>query len=100
MGVKVWGYDYTILASETRAGQQKAVDSLYDYCHKWKLDVNSQKTEVIIFGRDKLTATDVFGHGVEVLDIVDRFKYLGVKFSKLGNFAKTRRIPVIKLQKQ
>ena len=54
---------------------------------------------MIIFGRGKLTATDVFGHGDEVLDIVDRFKYLGVKFSKLGNFAKCKKNPCDKASK-
>ena len=41
--------DNTILSSETREGNQKTLESLYDYIHKLKLAVNSKKTKVAFF---------------------------------------------------
>ena len=73
--------------SETSEGFQKALDSLYYYCHQWKLDVSSKRKDK---GLGRLTAKDVFRHGDEVLDIMNSFNHLGVKFSKLGLFAKCK----------
>ena len=36
--------DDAVLISETREGLQKSLDSLYEYCCKWKLTVNVEKT--------------------------------------------------------
>lgn len=50
-------------------------------------------------GRCRLIAKDVFRYGSEVLDIVNSFKHFGVKFSKLGNFAKCSKISCDKASK-
>ena len=46
-------HDDTIVLSNTAAGLQKALEDLYNYCTKWKLQVNSSKTKVIIFSKRK-----------------------------------------------
>jgi len=41
--------DDAVLISETREGLQKSLDSLYEYCCKWKLTVNVEKTKIMVF---------------------------------------------------
>ena len=76
--------------SEKSEGFQKALDSLYYYCHQWKLDVHSKRKDKC---HGRLTAKDGFRNGDEVLDIVNSFeyRYVGMEFSKLGNFAKCKK---------
>ena len=41
--------DDIVLFSETDEGLQNGLNCMYDYCQKWKLSVNTQKTKVMIF---------------------------------------------------
>ena len=41
--------DDTILIAESAEELQKSIDALEDYCKLWKLQINSQKTKVMIF---------------------------------------------------
>ena len=82
--------------SETSEGFQKALDSLYYYCHQWKFDVNSKRKDKC---HGRLTAKDGFRNGDEVLDIINSFNHLGVEFSKLGHSAKCKKNSVDKASK-
>ena len=44
--------DDLALLSETREDLQVGLDILYDYCHRWKLTINTEKTSIGIEGRD------------------------------------------------
>lgn len=41
--------DDIVILSDSAAGLQKGFSSLYDYCQKWKLIVNTDKTNVLVF---------------------------------------------------
>ncbi len=45
--------DDKIIVAVSKVGLQKALNCLEDYCRKWKLEVNAQKTKVTIFGNRK-----------------------------------------------
>ena len=81
--------DDTIVLSNTAAGLQKALEDLYNYCAKWKLQVNSSKIKVIIFSKRKPKTPPVFRYN-EILENVFDFKYLGVYFKSNGNFNKCK----------
>ena len=51
--------------------------------------MNVKKTKVMIFHRRK--QTHVFKFNGLALDVVDSFRYLGVEFSRTGNFAKGKK---------
>ena len=61
--------DDTILMSESRHGLQKALDALSVYCQMWKLEVNVDKTKVMIFHKKK--RREVLSFNGNVLEIVD-----------------------------
>ena len=84
--------DDTIVLSNTAAGLQKALEDLYNYCTKWKLQINSSKTKVIIFSKRKPKTPPVFTYNNEVLENVFDFKYLklGVYFKSNANFNKRK----------
>jgi sorting nexin-29 len=81
--------DDTTLLADTPAGLQRAFDALHDYCSKWQLNVNSQKTKVLVFSRrkalrHKLTIT----YNGSTLEQVFDYKYLGVTMNYNGSFKK------------
>lgn len=79
--------DDAALFSKTREGLQEGLDALYDYCQKWELVVNIEKTKVMVFRRGgMLSMEDHWFYGDCRLDIVDRFCYLGIIFSTSGKF--------------
>lgn len=78
--------DDTVLLSSSAAGLQKCLDALAEYCYRWKLKVNVEKTKVIVIGKRKVNHQ--FTYEREILETVDQFKYLGVVFSNNGKYTK------------
>ena len=78
--------DDTILLADTPLDLQLALDSLDLYCEKWKLQVNSSKTKIMIFSKRKSKLLPKFTLKGQKLDIVDQFLYLGIIFSSNGSF--------------
>jgi hypothetical protein len=45
--------DGTVLMSETKEGMQQSLNIFQLYCDLWKLDVNINKTKVMVFSKKK-----------------------------------------------
>ena len=86
--------DDTLVLAESAIDLQKALDGLYDYCNKWALNVNLDKTKIIVFapGRRRVFKNfDLpFKFGDSKIDIVDDYVYLGTKFNSNGKFEKAK----------
>jgi hypothetical protein len=83
--------DDTVLFSETEEGLQQTLDAFETYCEKWKLTINTDKTKVMIFRRGgRLRENTRFSINNLELEIVNEFKYLGIKFSTSGSFSSTQ----------
>lgn len=81
--------DDTIIMSDSKEGLQKALNCLDIYCEKWGLQINSSKTKVTVFSNRKVpTSRYSFTYKGEPLEIVEDFKYLGLKINYNGNFKK------------
>lgn len=80
--------DDITLFSETAQGLQKGLDILKDYCNKWKLMVNTEKSKIIVFRKGGQLARNLkfYYDGLE-LSIVGSFSYLGVVFTPGGSFS-------------
>ena len=78
--------DDIILLSGSEKGLQSCLDNLNSYCHKWKLKINISKTKVIVFSKGK-RKTDNLKLYIEnkKLEVVGKYKYLGVIVSYNGN---------------
>lgn len=79
--------DDVLLLSESKEGLQSCLDSLQVYCDYWKLKINIDKTKVMIFSAGKIKTENIkFKLNDTVIEIVDKYKYLGILLSYNGNF--------------
>ena len=80
--------DDTILMAESAEDLQKALNSMYQYCVDWNLEVNPKKTKIVIFSKGKTRNHNMFTYNNIAIDVLDDFTYLGVVFNYNGNFKK------------
>jgi hypothetical protein len=70
---------------------QNSLDTLYEYCCKWKLVVNSEKTKVMIFRKGgRLQSNISFSYNGNPVEIVSKFTYLGIVFTTGGSFSEAQ----------
>ena len=81
--------DDLILMSESAEGLKKCINRLENYCHKWGLFVNIDKTKIVIFNKGglKYSKHKFYINGKEI-EIVNKYCYLGIIFSACGSFTK------------
>ena len=66
----------------------KCLNDFEEYCNTWKLQININKTKVMIFGTNRRTWRK---YSFKINDeIVDNYKYLGIVFSPTGKFNKPK----------
>ena len=71
---------------------QKGLDILSDYCQKWKLTVNIDKTKVMVFRKGGILPRNLsFTFQGNMIEIVNKFVYLGISFSTGGSFTETHK---------
>ena len=76
--------------SETEQGLQAGLDILHDYCQSWKLEVNIQKTKVIVFRKGGILPRNLrFVYDGQNIEIVNKFVYLEIVFTSGGAFSET-----------
>ena len=81
--------DDLVILSESAKGLQNALDKLYEYCSKWGLTINTDKTKVLIFNKGGLPISRYkFYLNGSNIDIVQSYCYLGIIFSASGTFSK------------
>ena len=73
--------DDLMLISTTPNGLQNCINRLNDYCSKWNLTINSEKTKCMIFGKSKKCT---FKYNNLTIEQVNQYKYLGVIIQKNG----------------
>lgn len=78
--------DDIIILSETKEGLQNALNKLHDYCLKWRLIINPDKSKVMIFNKSGRLYNEVFTIGTHLLENVKEYAYLGMVFTPNGNF--------------
>ena len=66
---------------------QNSLNLLAQYCDKWHLQVNTDKTKVMVFRkRGGLRSGEIWKYKNIELDIVNDFSYLGTVFNYTGSF--------------
>ena len=92
--------DDTIILAEKAEQLQKALKSLYDYCDKFDLKVNLDKTKVIIFSKGKIRRHKHFTFGENnIINIVDDYVYLGTIFNYNGKFNNAKAKQILQAKK-
>ena len=82
--------DDLILLSESKEGLQRQIDKLCEYCKKWKLSINFNKTKSMVFNRgNRLIEADFYVNNL-LIENVKTMKYLGFTITaKNCSFSKT-----------
>ncbi|MCG8049047.1 MAG: reverse transcriptase family protein [Candidatus Thiodiazotropha endolucinida] len=84
--------DDTVLFSGDEAGLRHALKVFQEYCTKWKMNVNTAKTKIIIFNsRTKPSGNASFTFNGQNIDVIKEYKYLGIYFSRSGSFTAAKK---------
>ena len=84
--------DDAVIFSETRESLQSGLNSLSQYCKKWKMVLNTDKTKIVIFRKGgRLAQADKWYYEGAEIEVVKSFKYLGLLFTAGGSFAETQK---------
>ena len=76
-----------VVLAETPEDLQTSLDSLYQHCLNWGLDVNTVKTKCMFFRkRGGLLNNEKWLNIGKVNETVNDFNYLGVVFNYTGTF--------------
>ena len=79
--------DDMVLFSESIDGLQHMLNSLYTYSKNWNLEVNIQKTKIVIFRNGGIIRENEFWlYNGEKLEVLNEFCYLGVILNYNGKF--------------
>ena len=79
-----------LLLTESVQGFQNALDSLYSYCKIWRVEVNTDKTKVMIIPDHKFKENAVFFCNSQVIEKADHFQYR-VIFNSKGHFFQAKK---------
>ena len=77
--------DATVLL-ESPEDLQTSLNTMKDYCSMFDLDINIDKTKVMIFSRGKLRKPHYFNYGDQNIEVVNEYNYLGLVFNYNAKF--------------
>lgn len=80
--------DDTILVSETPEDLQTLLNSLDVYCNQWKMQINQNKSKIVIFSRGLVKKVPKWTLGSHTLEVTQDYIYLGVVYNYNGRFTK------------
>ena len=70
---------------------QEGLNMLSDNCKRWKLKINVSNSKVMIFKRGGMLLRNLaFVYDCELLEMVSKFRYLGIVFTKGGSFSEAQ----------
>ena len=68
---------------------QAALNGMLHYCNIWKLEINSQKTKVVIYGSNGRSKVADFKFVNQFISVTCEYTYLGINMPWNGNLAKS-----------
>ena len=91
--------DDTVMLSESKEGLQESLNRLGKYCEKWGMKVNTDKTKIMICTPGNEKDESKFYFEDNLVERVDRYKYLGIIFNSKGNFTEAKQMLYEKARK-
>ena len=71
------------MMAKTEEDLQTMLDTLYSWCKRWRVLINVENSKCMLFRkRRKQRSTFEFKVGNDLLETVDRYRYLGVIFQE------------------
>jgi len=79
--------DDIVILAENEEELQILLNFVNNWCRKWKMKVNRDKTKVVHFRKKKCKVTDKQFHmGTDIIDICAQYKYLGIIINEYLNY--------------
>ena len=78
--------DDLVVFSETKEGLQRCLHQLKRYTEEWGLSINLKKTKIMLFQNGGKKINHNFYFGIQKMDLVNNYKYLGTTISNSGSF--------------
>ena len=86
LDILLYADDIVLIAPDEKS-LQKMINHINTWCTKWRMSINTDKTQIMHFRRPKSNVTiEKFHFGDAILDIVPTYKYLGVVFDEHMTF--------------
>ena len=82
--------DDTVVLGNTDRDLQIALNEFNNYCQTWKLKININKPKAVVFGARNTNAYQ-FKLGDAIVEITDKYKYIGIYFSQSRSFLNARK---------
>ena len=80
--------DDMVILCKSPSDLQKSINLLHKYCETWGLEVNIEKTKIVVFRkRGPLKFDEQWSYDNEPLEVVNDFNYLGTVFNYTGNYS-------------
>ena len=80
--------DDMVILGKSPEELQYHLDLLHTYCSNWGLEVNAEKTKIMVFRkRGRLLWGEHWTYNNQEIEVVDEFNYLGTIFKYTGNFS-------------
>ena len=74
--------DDIVIMADTIGGLHKHIASLQEFCDSWKMKVNINKTQIMIFRKGgRIAKNENWSYKNKPLDIVSTYRYLGLQLS-------------------
>ena len=81
--------DDIVIFADSIIKLQHLIDILYKFCTKWRMEVNLDKTKIIVFRKGgHLSRWENWHFGGKSIDVVSYYKYLGLMLSSRNNWSK------------
>ena len=81
--------DDLVIFSKSAHGLQKSLDRLSSYCDTWKLNINLDKTKVMLFQPNGNICKNIFTINNTIIECVTKYPYLGVVVTASGSYSCT-----------
>ena len=76
-----------VIIGKTPNELQQSLDLLKSYCDTWGLEVNTDKTKIVVFRkRGQVFENEKWLYGNSHIEVVNDFNYLGTCFNYTGTF--------------
>ena len=73
--------DDIVLLSTSQQGLENCINTVKDFSKAWRMEVNLNKTKVMIFNKKVQTLTYNFKHGKGTLECTNTYPYLGISLT-------------------
>lgn len=80
--------DDIVLLSTSRQGLQKCIDCVKTFSNTWHMEVNLNKTKVLIFNKSGEHINEDLYYGPEKIECTESYAYLGIEFHCSGSTQK------------